>query len=399
MSINTGYKDDDGLDLGVKLIEKEYMLSAYSEILPWLKTPGLWICGYNFYGQLGDNTIVDRSSPVQTISGGTNWKQVSGGQLHTAAIKTDGTLWLWGTNSNGQLGDNTGVQRSSPVQTISSGTNWKQISCGYAHTSAIKTDGTLWVWGSNTYGELGDNTISDRLSPIQTLSGGNNWKQVCSGTNFTAATKNDGTLWVVGRNDEGQCGDNTTIRRSSPIQTISGGTNWKHISCSGFHIAAIKTDGTLWVWGRNDNGQIGDGTIVYRSSPVQTLSGGNDWKRVSCGLYTVAAIKNDGTLWIWGSNFYGELGDNTSIAKSSPVQTVCGGTNWKQISSSGRFHTAAIKTDGSLWTWGYNNNGQLGDNTIVNKSSPVQTVCGGYNWKQVDCGNFNIITISDFGDV
>ena len=154
-------------------------------------TGGLWTWGYNSLGALGDNTRVNKSSPVQTIAAGTNWKQVSGGFFHTAAIKTDGTLWLWGYNNNGQLGDNTIAAKSSPVQTIAGGTNWKLVSGGAYHTAAIKTDGTLWLWGRNSYGQLGDNTAVSKSSPVQTISGGTNWKLVSGGEYHTAAIRED----------------------------------------------------------------------------------------------------------------------------------------------------------------------------------------------------------------
>ena len=176
---------------------------------------------------------------MQTIAAGTNWKQVSCGGYHTVAIKTDGTLWLWGDNSNGQLGDSTIADRSSPVQTIAGGTSWKQVSCGARHSAAIKTDGTLWTWGDNGAGQLGDNTITNRSSPVQTIAAGTNWKQVsCSYSNM-AAIKTDGTLWTWGNNGGGQLGDNSTTRKSSPVQTIAGGTNWKQASCGQTHAAAI----------------------------------------------------------------------------------------------------------------------------------------------------------------
>jgi alpha-tubulin suppressor-like RCC1 family protein len=345
---------------------------------------GLWVWGRNSYGQLGDNSITNRSSPVQTVSGGTNWKLVAGGENHIAAIKTDGTLWTWGRNDFGNLGDNSITHRSSPVQTVSGGTNWKQVAGGSTHTAAIKTDGTLWTWGGNFYGQLGDNSITNRSSPVQTVSGGTNWKQVASGGVHTAAIKTDGTLWTWGRNDLGALGDNSITHRSSPVQTVSGGTNWKQVS-GGNHTVAIKTDGTLWTWGFNFAGVLGDNSITHRSSPVQTVSGGTNWKQVSGGNLHTAAIKTDGTLWTWGYNSYGQLGDNSSTSRSSPVQTVSGGTNWKQVS--GGNHTVAIKTDGTLWTWGRNDLGALGDNSITNRSSPVQTVSGGTNWKQVASGN------------
>ena len=360
----------------------------------------LWAWGYNGYGQLGDNTIVDKSSPVQTIAAGTNWKQVSNGYRHFSAIKTDGTLWLWGDNTSGQLGDNTVTNNSSPVQTVASGTNWKQSSCSKSLNSfsmAIKTDGTLWTWGDNTFGQLGDNTITNKSSPVQTVSGGANWKQVECGGLFSAAIKTSGRLWTWGNNQYGQLGDNTTISKSSPVQTVSGGTDWKQVSCGYRHIAAIKTDGTLWSWGNNAYGVLGDGTSVGKSSPVQDISGGTNWKQVSAGTYNTSAIKTDGTLWLWGDNSYGQLGNgaNDSVnGMSSPVQTISSGTNWKQINCVwGR--SAAIKTDGTLWTWGWNPYGQLGDNTTTWKSSPVQTVSGGTNWKQVSGGLHSTVAITD----
>jgi alpha-tubulin suppressor-like RCC1 family protein len=354
----------------------------------------LWAWGFNALGRLGDNTTTHRSSPVQTVSGGTNWKLVAGGSYHTTAIKTDGTLWTWGRNSSGGLGDNSRTHRSSPVQTVSGGTNWKQVAGGYELTAAIKTDGTLWLWGRNIDGELGDNTRLDRSSPVQTVSGGTNWKQVACGTELTAAIKTDGTLWLWGRNDlSGKLGDNTVINRSSPVQTVSSGTNWKLVACGGEHAAAIKTDGTLWTWGFNSNGQLGDNSVTSRSSPVQTVSGGTNWKQVAGGYLNTAAIKTDGTLWTWGRNTEGQLGDNTTTHRSSPVQTVSGGTNWKQVDN-GLYHTVAIKTDGTLWGWGRNDIGGLGDDTRNDRSSPVQTVSAGTNWKQVAGGDVFTIAVT-----
>jgi alpha-tubulin suppressor-like RCC1 family protein len=378
-----GFTISDGSDLGDLLVPRD----IFSE-------GGLWLCGYNINGQLGDNTTTNRSSPVQTIAWGTNWKQASSGASHTAAIKTDGTLWNWGVNF-GNLGDNTITSRSSPVQTITFGTNWKQVDAGSNYTAAIKTDGTLWTWGDNTYGQLGDNSTSRKSSPVQTVAFGNNWKQVACGYH-TAAIKTDGTLWTWGYNNNGQLGDNTITNKSSPVQTVAFGTNWKQVSAGRYHTAAIKTDGTLWTWGDNIRGQLGDNTTTDKSSPVQTVAFGTNWKQVSCGYHT-AAIKTNGTLWTWGDNGNGQLGDNTRTIKSSPVQTITFGTNWKQVSA-GYVNTAAIKTDGTLWTWGNNSRGQLGDNTVDSKSSPVQTIAFGTNWKQVSTSamaGYNTVIVKD----
>lgn len=353
--------------------------------------------GNNANGRLGDNTVVNKSSPVQTVSGGTNWKQISAGQSSSAAIKTDGTLWLWGNGTYGQLGNNltaATASRSSPIQTVSAGTNWKQVVAGNLRAAAIKTDGTLWVWGIGTAGALGTNSVVNRSSPTQTISGGTNWKQVTMSTEgtITSAVKTDGSLWIWGINTYGNMGDNTVVSKSSPVQTISAGTNWKSVAAGDSHVVALKTDGTLWTWGRNNAGQLGRNNVANSSSPVQTVSAGTDWKQISAGSGISAAIKNNGSLWLWGTNGFGQIGDNSTISRSSPVQTVSGGTNWRQVSNS-FYVTGAVKTDGTLWMWGSGNSNftSLGENLAIRRSSPIQTISGGTDWRNVSVGAYHTI--------
>jgi len=331
---------------------ENYFVSEYWLIDQWVGDT-LWVWGVNSStsGNLGDNTSVNRSTPVTTIAGGTNWKQVANGSNHTVAVKTDGTLWGWGRNDSGQTGTDAGSFLTSinPVSTLTS--NWKQVSCGNSYTAAVKTDGTLWVWGSPQGGRLGnnENTINYRFTPVTTFAGGTNWKQVACGNAHTAAIKTDGTLWTWGTNSSGQLGDNTTTNRLTPVTTFAGGTNWKQVANGSNHTAAIKTDGTLWTWGSNTNGELGDNTTTQRNTPVTTFAGGTNWKQVAGGINNTAAIKTDGTLWIWGNNSSGNLGDNTTISRSTPVTTFAGGANWKQVSSCiGGNHTAAIRTSDDL---------------------------------------------------
>jgi alpha-tubulin suppressor-like RCC1 family protein len=395
----TNFRDDYGADLGNKLITKEYLMSVYPQIAAQMITPELWGWGSNTSGQLGDNTAITRSTPVTTFSGGANWKQLSCGGSHTAAIKTDGTLWGWGLNTSGQLGVNDTINRSTPVTTFAGGTNWKQVAGGGEYTAAIKTDGTLWTWGLNSSGQLGDNTIINRSTPVTTLTGGTDWKQVACGQEYTSAIKTDGTLWTWGRNQFGQLGDNTTTQRNTPVTTFTGGTNWKQVTCSStYYTAAIKTDGTLWTWGVNTYGAIGDNTTTQRLTPVTTFTGGTNWKQVVSGGYHTAAIKTDGTLWTWGLNSFGHLGVNDTNNRTTPVTTFAGGTNWKQVSGGG-YHTAAIKTDGTLWTWGRNSYGAIGDNTTTNRSTPVTTTAGGTNWKSVSGGSYHTAAIKTSDDL
>ena len=348
----------------------------------------LFTWGTGTSGRLGNNDTTNRSTPVTTLSGGTNWKQVSTGSQHTAAIKTDGTLWTWGQGSSGQLGDNSLTSKSTPVTTFAGGNGWKQVSAGGGNqTAAIKTDGTLWIWGSGVTGVLGNNSTTNVPTPVTTFAGGTNWKQVDCGDTCTAAIKTDGTLWIWGRNDFIQLGNNDTGDRSTPVTTFAGGTNWKQVSCRGVHTSAIKTDGTLWGWGSPSAGRLGTNDVSpNRSTPVTTFAGGNNWKQLDAGFFHTAAIKTDGTLWTWGVGTSGQLGDNTITSKLTPVTTFAGGTNWKQVSG-GRLHTIAIKTDGTLWTWGYGVNGRLGNNSTTNVSIPVTTFAGGTNWKEVSGGD------------
>ena len=384
-------------DINYNYTENGVVYDFYDVFVPadYFRLPSLWTWGDNAYGQLGINDTADRSTPVTTFAGGNNWKQIAGAKFYSAAIKTDGTLWNWGRNLNGQLGTNDTADRTTPVTTFAGGTNWKSVAGGGYHTAAIKTDGTLWTWGRNSSGQLGINATTIRSTPVTTFLGESSWKSVACGGSYTVAIKTDGTLWTWGRNNLGQLGINASGNRTTPVTTFAGGTNWKSVAGGYNHIAAIKTDGTLWVWGYNSNGQLGinvAGTTENRTTPVTTFLGGNNWKSVGCGEDCTVAIKTDGTLWIWGYNAYGQLGINNTDGRSTPVTTFSGGTNWKSVAG-GYGHTAAIKTDGTLWTWGFNNNGQLGINDTSTRTTPVTTFAGGNNWKSVAGGRFHTAAI------
>jgi alpha-tubulin suppressor-like RCC1 family protein len=397
----TNFKDSDGVDLGKKLVTKDYLLEVYGTILEnspasgLIVTPELWTWGNNSGSILGINNSDTKNTPVTTFTGGTNWKQVSAGSGQSAAIKTDGSLWVWGTGSSGQLGNNATTGRATPVTTFAGGNDWKQVACGETHTAAIKTDGSLWTWGAGTSGELGNFNNTNRTTPVTTFAGGNTWKQVSAGRGHTAAIKTDGSLWVWGNASiGGKLGTNDTTNRSTPVTTFAGGNTWKQVSCGGFNTAAVKTDGSLWTWGNNNNSQLGINASGDRNTPVTTFAGGTTWKQVACSLDHTAAIKTDGTLWTWGSNTsYPRLGTNDTTHRSTPVTTFAGGNNWKQVSCNGGDITAAIKTDGTLWTWGRGNEGALGNFAFTDRSTPVTTFAGGNNWKQVSAGPNRVTAI------
>ena len=393
IEVTTNFRDSDGVDLGKKLITKDYLISVYPGIAQQIGiTPELWIWGRGISGQLGNNAVTDRSTPITTFAGGTNWIQVSGGYSHSAVIRSDESLWVWGQGIYGLLGNNAVTDRSTPITTFAGGNNWKQVSCGANHTTAIKNDGSLWIWGYNSSGQLGTNDTFSRSTPVTTFAGGTNWKQVSGGVNHTAAIKTDGSLWIWGQGANAELGNNAGTNRSTPITTFAGGNNWKQVSCGTNYTAAIKTDGSLWTWGFGTSGQLGNNATTNRSTPVTTFAGGNNWKQVFCGTNHTAAIKTDGTLWLWGAGSTGRLGNSAATNRSTPITTFAGGTNWKQVSG-GASHTAAIKTDGTLWTWGRGTQGQLGNNSTTARSTPVTTFAGGTNWKQVESGYNHTITI------
>jgi alpha-tubulin suppressor-like RCC1 family protein len=344
----------------------------------------LFLWGSGTGGQLGNGNASARCVPIPEITKDTTWCQVRLGSAHTTAIKTSGALWLWGFNSCGQLGISSTQSQSSPVREITSSTNWC-VASAWNHTAAIKTDGTLWVWGNNNCGNLGTNSTTPLSSPVREISSSSNWCSVTTGGCVTAAIKTTGTLWLWGTNNCGNLGNNSILQRSSPVQEITSSTTWTQVSIGVFPaVAALKSDGTLWTWGSNFCGMLGTNSTVDRSSPVREISSNNTWCQVCVGIAHAVALRTNGTLWSWGCNCDGVLGDGTTVDKSSPVQEATGSTTWCQMAS--RSATLAIKTDGSLWAWGRGTLGQLGLNGTFSSARPRRECRNLNNWCQTSAG-------------
>ena len=346
----------------------------------------LWSWGINDYGELGDKTTINKSSPVQ-VGSLTTWSKIACGYTHTLAIKTDGTLWGFGGNgTGGEIGDGTTINKVSPVQ-IGSLTDWSVVAAGHYFSIAIKTDGTLWSWGFQDQGQLGISIagsgvsmVGSRSSPVQ-VGSLTIWSKISCGEDHTLAITTDGKLWAWGDNTYGELGTLSIVLRSSPVQ-VGSLTTWAAIGAGHNYSVVIKTNGTLWTWGYNNNGQLGSLTTIDRSSPVQVGSLTN-WLKVACGDEHTLAIKTDGTLWSWSDNYYGSIGDNTRIYKSSPVQ-VGSLTTWIVVGAGNSF-SAGITTDGKLFTWGDNNSGELALSNRTKMSSPTQV--GSLTvWSNISCG-------------
>ncbi|MEW6330692.1 MAG: DUF5050 domain-containing protein [Pseudomonadota bacterium] len=352
-------------------------IAGGSEFTLAIKNDGtVWTWGNNSSGQLGDGTTSNRFTPVQ-VAGLTGVKAVAAGgdndpanQGHGIALKNDGTVWTWGRNVEGQLGDGSFSNRNAPVQ-VSGLTGVTSIAGGAEHTIALKGDGTVWTWGSNIYGQLGDGAEPlmriNRSSPVQVV-GLTGVIAIASGAFHSIALKNDGTVWTWGENSQGMLGDGTTTDSSTPVQ-VNGLTGVTAIAGGWIHTVALKNDGTVWTWGDNLQGELGDGTFTDSLIPVQ-VSGLTGVTAIAAGLKHTLALKSDGTVWAWGYNGDSALGDGTVVTRNIAVQT----NELASITAiaAGTMHSIALKSDGSAWTWGGNNYGELGDGATTNKSTPVQ---------------------------
>ncbi len=320
----------------------------------------------------GNGTLVKKVGPSgTTVYVGNQYElkpsttALAGGNLHSLAITTDGTVAAWGYNQWGQLGDGTTTNRTTPVQ-VSGLSGVIAVGGGARHSLALKSDGTVWAWGDNTYGQLGDGTTTSHSTPAP-VNGLTGVTAISVGNGHNLALKSDGTVWAWGLNDHGQLGDGATTNRSEPVPVYSL-SGVSKVAAGWYHSLALKADLTLRAWGSNQKGQLGDGTTTEQHTPVVCILAGVT--SVSVGGHHSLATRMDGSAWAWGDNTYGQLGDGTTTDSSTPVRI--GGPGGVTALAAGRYHSLARKSDGTVWAWGRNDHGQLGDGTTTNRSSPVQ---------------------------
>ncbi|MCL2503105.1 MAG: cell wall-binding repeat-containing protein [Coriobacteriia bacterium] len=311
---------------------------------------------------------VDRSFAIKGDGSLWAWGDNNGSALGIGMIVPDDMYMDAGANST-----------STPVRVGEAADRWQAVSTGQYHSLGIKEDGSLWAWGSNIYEQLGIGSTEDmvRRTPVQVGGAADKWQAVTTRDYHSLGVKDDGSLWAWGRNSSGQLGTGSTAGANTPVLTGSAADKWKAVSAGGRHSLGVKDDGTLWAWGSNSSGQLGngesgsddlEGPIVDKYAPIQVGVAADRWQAVSAGSEHSFAIKGDGSLWAWGSNGYGQLGDGTggdgtrSNDKNVPILTGSAADKWKAVSAGGR-HSLGVKDDGSLWAWGNNAQGQLGDGT------------------------------------
>ena len=295
---------------------------------------------------------------------------ISAGGWHSLFVCTDATARTCGYGAHGQLGDGTTIDKSTPVQ-VSGLTGITAVAGAYKSSLFLKNNGTVWACGFNANGQLGDGTTIDKSTPVQVSPAwGGSITAVAAGRDHSLFLKNDGSVWACGWNIYGQLGDGTGINQSIPVQTSPAwGGSITAVSGGGTHSLFLKNNGTVWACGLNDSGELGDGTTTQRLTPVQ-VSGLTGITAVAAGWNHSLFLKNDGTVWACGYNLYGQLGVGTTINKSTPVQV--SGLNGITAVAAGFWYSLFLKNDGTVWACGHNAQGQLGDGTTISKSTPMQ---------------------------
>ncbi|WP_051250606.1 fibronectin type III domain-containing protein [Paenibacillus harenae] len=307
-------------------------------------------------------------SIVEAESSKSGVTMVAGGSAHTLTLQNDRTVWAWGSNWNGELGDGTTNVRLTPIQ-VKDLEEVVAVAAGWGHSLALKEDGTVWAWGRNDVAQLGDGTTNNRLTPVQ-VQGLSSVVAISAGLNHNLALKSDGTVWAWGLNFSGQLGDGTRLNyRSVPVQ-VQGLDSVTAIAANGSHSLAVKADGTVWAWGSNVSGELGIGySEENRLTPVQ-VQDLSSVIAVTAGLDHNLAIKSDGTVWAWGEIYFRQLEDGTDTISYTPVQVQ--GLSSVVAIASGSNHSLAVKSDDTFWVWGDNWAGQLGDGTRTARYTPVQ---------------------------
>jgi len=330
--------------------------------------------GGNSSGQLGDGTYVSRAAPSGVVGLGSGAVTVTAGDSHTCAVTGAGALSCWGYNYYGQVGDGTTeAYRRSPVAVSGLGSGVVEAAAGAYHTCALTTGGALQCWGRNQYGQLGDGTTTDRSTPVAVSGLASGVVAIATGYSHTCAATDAGAVWCWGQNSNGQLGDGTTTDRLTPVAVSGLPGAIQDVSVGYMHSCAVTSLGAAWCWGYNVYGQLGDGTTTSRPSAVAVSGLGSGVTSLGAGDFHTCAVTSAGAASCWGYNYYGQLGDGTTSSRYTPT-TVSGLGSGAAAADGGGAHSCAVIIAGTVWCWGYNTTGQLGDGRVLQQLSPVPTL-------------------------
>ena len=327
--------------------------------------------GLNSSGQLGDDSVTQRLTPVSVFGAAKTFCTISGSDSHSLAIDKNGRAWAWGTNTLGQLGDNSATSRRTPIRVLGDIKTFCQISAATQHSLAIDKNGSAWGWGYNRFGRLGNNSLTSQRTPVSVAGQQKTFCAISAGNAYSFAIDKYGNAWGWGLNLVGQLGDGTPTSRLTPVSVAGAKKTFCKISAGYGQTIAIDKYGRGWGWGYNARGQIGDNSITCRSTPVSIAGAVKTFCAVSAGGSHSLAIDKNGKAWAWGNNIYGQLGDNSTTSRLTPVSIAGAAKTFCAINAGGS-HSLAIDKNGRLWAWGINSQGQLGDNSITSRLTPVR---------------------------
>ncbi|HET6382600.1 MAG TPA: hypothetical protein VFJ58_04340 [Armatimonadota bacterium] len=328
----------------------------------------VWAWGDNYYGELGNAPTPTANSSVPVgVSGLSGVTAIAAGGAFSIALKTNGTVWAWGGDTYGEQGNGSAADSGVPVE-VNGLSGVAAIAAGGNDGLALETDGTVRAWGHNDSGQLGNGTTINSSMPVE-VSGLSGVTAITAGGAFSLALKTDGTVWAWGDNYNGELGNGTTVNSSVPVE-VSGLSGVTTIAAGGGFSLALKTDGSVWAWGYNIYGELGNGSTTDSSVPVE-VSGLSGVTVIAAGGGFSLALKTDGSVWAWGYNGYGELGNGSTLFNITVPVEVSGLSSVTAVTG-GTYHSLALKSDGTVWAWGNNQSGQLGNGTTTNSSIPVE---------------------------
>ena len=365
-----------GIPVQKKAIQINDLVAAGTSYSLSIQTGRAWGWGLNNVGQVGDNSIVSKLTPVSVLGAIKTFCDISAGASHSLAIGKDGRAWAWGDNSYGQLGNNSITSQRTPISILGAVKTFCHIAASLGnHSLAIDKNGRLWAWGDNANGRLGDNTIISKRTPVSVLGAIKTFCKIAVGNAWSAAIQKNGRVWCWGNGGDGRLGTNSTVSALTPVSILGAVKTFCEIGAGNATTAAIDKNGLIWSWGFNNSGQLGNGANIAQSTPVSVAGTRKTFCKISLSNGQTIALDKYGRAWAWGFNANALLGDNSVTARNTPVSVAGAIKTFCQIAA-GSQHSLAIDKNGNTWAWGPNDGGQLGANIPLSVRSPKSIVLG-----------------------